>query len=589
MDTLVVENLCREWAPRLEGLCFRGLRQEPALARIYLGPARGERGAVWALEARWAEPLWLKLEESNLPKERDRVEASLRLDGAPILRLLQPGFDRRLRFELGTADRPAGFLDVEAWPPGNLVLVDAKATILWVARRRPISTLRSALAVGLGYPEPPPPFRRDPRRASAAEISELLARAGHEESTAAELEERLAHHWAGVPGPLGRDAARQVAAVLNTGESSAERAANALSQWAKAVYSASGPVVGYRWQDKHSSATLVCAASAISTGTDVDVLGPWPDWSSAATGVAASLPDAISSEEISEARRRVSRSERSLEMAKKDLERARSGPELRRQGEALLVSLHLVKRGRNRVTVPDPADPSHTLDIGLRPNLAPHENANRLFKDARRMERALNTIPSRQRVLEAERDKAMRLLDALESGVRPADAPPPPVRGTLSPGRPARTQLGPAARKGEELPAKLEPRRYRSREGWEILVGKSNQGNDYLTHRIARGEDYWFHVQGSAGSHVVLRRGKGKDEPSRDTLREVASWTAFFSRQKSSGTVPVIHTRKKYVRKPRGAKPGLAEVRQEKSIFVRPVEPPAEAAISRDDTVDSPG
>ena len=42
-----------------------------------------------------------------------------------------------------------------------------------------------------------------------------------------------------------------------------------------------------------------------------------------------------------------------------------------------------------------------------------------------------------------------------------------------------------------------------------MLIGRSNEGNDHLTLHLARPEDYWFHVHGTPGSHVVLRRGKG--------------------------------------------------------------------------------
>jgi predicted ribosome quality control (RQC) complex YloA/Tae2 family protein len=123
----------------------------------------------------------------------------------------------------------------------------------------------------------------------------------------------------------------------------------------------------------------------------------------------------------------------------------------------------------------------------------------------------------------------------------------------------------------------MAPRRLKSREGWDVLIGRSNEGNDYLTHSLARPEDYWFHVHGAAGSHVVLRRGKGRNEPSKQTVAEVASWAAFYSQARTAGKVPVIVTRKKYVRKPRKGPPGLALCTQEKTVIVRPVEPAREA------------
>ena len=109
------------------------------------------------------------------------------------------------------------------------------------------------------------------------------------------------------------------------------------------------------------------------------------------------------------------------------------------------------------------------------------------------------------------------------------------------------------------------------------MIGRNNEGNDYVTHVLARSEDYWFHVHGASGSHVVLRRGKGKNEPSKATIDEVASWSAFYSQARTAGRVPVIVTLKKYVRKPRKGPPGLALCTNEKTVMVRPQEPPRTA------------
>src|SRR5262249_12269717 len=108
----------------------------------------------------------------------------------------------------------------------------------------------------------------------------------------------------------------------------------------------------------------------------------------------------------------------------------------------------------------------------------------------------------------------------------------PPVLKKQLPAPPASAtsdRSGPARKPERALPARLAPRRLRTTEGWDVLIGRTNEGNDHLTHHMARPEDYWFHVHGAPGSHVVLRRGKGKNEPSKKTLEEVAAWAAFYS------------------------------------------------------------
>jgi predicted ribosome quality control (RQC) complex YloA/Tae2 family protein len=253
------------------------------------------------------------------------------------------------------------------------------------------------------------------------------------------------------------------------------------------------------------------------------------------------------------------------------------------------------------VTIPDPADTSRSLEFELDPRLNAQANAARYFKRAAKAERALEEIPPRiaatEREIEAagaaiaavaaalECGSASEPLDeaatrALEAGVRLL---PPGLRAELEPAGPApRVTLGNVASGAARAPSsRLQPKRFKSAEGWDVLIGRNNEGNDYLTHKLARPEDYWFHVHGAPGSHVVLRRGKGKDEPSKQTIQEVASWAAFFSQARTAGKVPVIVTQKKYVRKPRKAPPGLALCEREKTIIVRPVEPklemPAEA------------
>ena len=48
-------------------------------------------------------------------------------------------------------------------------------------------------------------------------------------------------------------------------------------------------------------------------------------------------------------------------------------------------------------------------------------------------------------------------------------------------------------------------------EGFEILVGKADADNDRLTFAVAEPRDFWLHVSGPAGSHVIVRNPLGLD------------------------------------------------------------------------------
>ncbi|MCB0278966.1 MAG: hypothetical protein KDD94_05665 [Calditrichaeota bacterium] len=68
----------------------------------------------------------------------------------------------------------------------------------------------------------------------------------------------------------------------------------------------------------------------------------------------------------------------------------------------------------------------------------------------------------------------------------------------------------------------------------------------------------------------MLRWHGQKNDPPKELLKKIAGLTAFYSKQKNAGTVSVIYTQAKYVRKPKGAKAGTVTVTKEKSILVKP-------------------
>jgi hypothetical protein len=120
----------------------------------------------------------------------------------------------------------------------------------------------------------------------------------------------------------------------------------------------------------------------------------------------------------------------------------------------------------------------------------------------------------------------------------------------------------------------FNPRVFVTSEGYTVIVGRNNSENDYVTHRLAKAEDLWFHAYGVTGSHVILRH-RGKAAPSRRAIEEAASIAAYYSKARTSSAVPVIYTQKKFVNKPRGARPGTAACTREKTVMARPVRPAA--------------
>ncbi len=106
-------------------------------------------------------------------------------------------------------------------------------------------------------------------------------------------------------------------------------------------------------------------------------------------------------------------------------------------------------------------------------------------------------------------------------------------------------------------------------DGWQVLVGRTDADNDYLSFRVARPADWWFHVRGLPGSHVLLQ-GPPDAEPDRPTLERAAAIAAYHRKARHAGVVPVSGTHARDVTKPRGAKAGTVQIRHERVFKVRP-------------------
>ena len=112
-----------------------------------------------------------------------------------------------------------------------------------------------------------------------------------------------------------------------------------------------------------------------------------------------------------------------------------------------------------------------------------------------------------------------------------------------------------------------------------MLCGKSGAGNDMIVKECAHKEDIWFHASGMPGSHVLIKVAGRRDELTKKTIEEAASFAAWHSKARAAGKVEVVYTEAKHVRKPPGAKPGMVTISAFKSIRVRPRDMEAEIAV----------
>lgn len=258
--------------------------------------------------------------------------------------------------------------------------------------------------------------------------------------------------------------------------------------------------------------------------------------------------------------RALARAKKRLRALERELERAPDPEAARRTGDLLLSRLHEVDRGDERVTLED--FDGGPVEVRLDPALTPAENADAYYQKAARAERANDALPGRIERAAADVDRLERLLSAYEAGDE--------SEASLL------AALGPAARRPERQKARGDTatrpyRTYRSSGGLEIRVGRGARHNDDLTFHHSAPEDVWLHALQTSGAHVILRWGK-KERPPRRDLAEAAVLAAIHSGGRHSRSVAVGWTKRKYVRKPRGAPPGSVSPERVETVFVTPDE-----------------
>jgi predicted ribosome quality control (RQC) complex YloA/Tae2 family protein len=252
---------------------------------------------------------------------------------------------------------------------------------------------------------------------------------------------------------------------------------------------------------------------------------------------------------------------------------------LSKHGELLKTQLREVRAGSGAVTLRDFATGEPIL-VTLDPKLSASANLEAIFKRARKAEKRARKAAGE---IDAVRER-IAALDALAAEARAAGegealatfaarpelarllerfAPAPATPSAAEAPRKRVFRLGKT-----ELSARLSPKIYRTLDGLEIWVGKNDDGNDLLTTRLARGNDLFFHLEGSPGSHVILRT-EGKSDPPSESLLDAAELAVEFSKAKSAGRASVHIAAVKDISKPPGVKPGLVYVHRGRTLQLR--------------------
>jgi predicted ribosome quality control (RQC) complex YloA/Tae2 family protein len=250
----------------------------------------------------------------------------------------------------------------------------------------------------------------------------------------------------------------------------------------------------------------------------------------------------------------------------RDLDKFSNGELSQRYGELLLANLRQAVKTGGGFQVTDFYDEAQPLiEIPSAGIATPQEAAEHYFKLARKARRGFEKVSDRLPQVENEialLEKHLAELDAcvdadaLNSLAAELNLPAPEKRPPQH------------AKKEEKIPG---VRRYRSSDGYEIMVGRAGADNDHLTFRVAKSYDLWFHAADYPGSHVVLRNPQRKPVPPR-AITEAAQLAAKFSQARTLPRAAVNYCERKYVTKMKGFAPGQVRLSSFKTVMVEPAE-----------------
>jgi len=180
------------------------------------------------------------------------------------------------------------------------------------------------------------------------------------------------------------------------------------------------------------------------------------------------------------------------------------------------------------------------VDLELDPSFSIRDNMQRLFARERKGRRGLKFIVDRRKKIQAELDN-IQVSSLLEN-----------------PNRTRKRVAGKSA-----LPRKyrnMAVHVFESDDGYLLLRGRNSKANHQLLSRVASPFDYWFHVRGGPGAHVILKRDHPQQEVPDSSLEQAAALAGHASYRRDDDRAEVIYAYVRDVRKIKGAELGQVVV-----------------------------
>lgn len=262
------------------------------------------------------------------------------------------------------------------------------------------------------------------------------------------------------------------------------------------------------------------------------------------------------------------RIERRLAKQRQELLAAEDRERLKKEADLITSNLYAIKSGDRYAEVTDYfSEGMPTIKIALDADISPQQNAQRLYKKYARLKNAEEALSAQIALGESELEYVESLLYSLSCAEGEKD-----IERLRQEAVDSGLIKKPSVKKAKRpQPQAFNPQRFETSGGFTLLRGRNNGENDRLSLKTAKGGDIWFHVKNAPGSHVILVTDGRK--PSEKDIEEAAGLAAFYSSLSGGGKAAVDYTLAKHVKKPSGARPGMVNYFEYKTIIANPAIP----------------
>lgn len=266
---------------------------------------------------------------------------------------------------------------------------------------------------------------------------------------------------------------------------------------------------------------------------------------------------------------RLKRLEDKLSTANQSLNECSKMEDYRLYGELITANLYRIQNyNQTSITLENYYKNNEPIDIKLDGSISPSANAKKFFKKYKKLQNTYSIVQKQKELITAEIEYLDSIVYEINNCQTLQDLKS--VYLEISESLDLKINDKNTPKKNEKVNSSMPTEL--TIDGFTILVGKNNKQNDYLTCRIAKSSDLWFHTKDIHGSHVVLKLNKNKSATD-SIIYKCATIAAYYSKAKLSQNVPVDYTYIKYVRKPNGAKPGMVIYTNNKTLYVNPKKP----------------